>query len=127
MSTEKEVKTPVTVTMSNLKALLDEGKSKEEIGKEFGLNAANTTKLFKSAKEAGLKIKIKRTVKPRPAAFVLITDENEIPVETTITADSIIEKPTKVKKTVTDDSDLIQITNKVEDVPTTDVTEDNEW
>lgn len=116
MSTEKVVKEPVKVTMSNLKTMLDQGKSKEEIGKEFGLNAAQTSKLFKQAKEAGLVIKIKRVVKPRPAAFTLVVDEE-------LTETVVSPTPKAKKEKVKDDSDLLQVTNTKEE--TSDTT--NDW
>lgn len=130
MSTqEKVVKETKEITTTALRALVEAGKTKEEIGAEFGLNAAQTSKLLKNGKDKGIKMKIKRVVKP---AFVLIEDENEIPVITTPTIEQVTEaivnkKVSKAK--VVDDSDLLQITNKVEEASIEEKKEDtsNDW
>jgi transposase len=139
---EKVKKEPVKITVPMLQKLIDEGKSKEQIGKDFNLNASQTIKLFKAAKEKGLKIKITRVVKP---AFIL-TDENEIVFEvdaTENTIEAVISdeekvKLTKVKKikeenkvTTVDDSDLLQITHAVSEESDTNVekeeSNENDW
>jgi hypothetical protein len=139
---EKVKKEPVKITVPMLQKLIDEGKSKEQIGKDFNLNASQTIKLFKAAKEKGLKIKITRVVKP---AFIL-TDENEIVFEvdaTENTIEAVISdeekvKLTKVKKikeenkvTTVDDSDLLQITHAVSEECDTNVekeeSNENDW
>lgn len=140
----KEKKEPVKLTVPMLQKLVDEGKTKDQIGKQFNLNAAQTTKLFKEAKLKGLKIKITRVVKP---AFIL-TDENEVILEEN-TTEQIVEsvvvkeeeiKPTKVKKAKetkeevkieeeSNDPDLLQITNTSEEATDSEEAEsnDNDW
>lgn len=117
MSTqEKEVKVPIEINYDNLKSLVDSGKTKEEIGKAFNLNAFQTSKLMTEAK-----LRVKKQIKP---AFILvkpsIIDENEIPEVTTKEAKK--EKAEKVTKltgvAVEKDPDLLQVTNKVEETST---------
>lgn len=113
----KAKKVTVEVTIEKLTELVNEGKTKEEIGSYYNLNTAATTRLLK---DAGLKVKFTRKVTP---AFVLIkstntvvTDENEIPEVTNA-------KPKAVKKNI--DDDLLSVKNKEEDL--TDNSTDNDW
>jgi hypothetical protein len=109
MSDQKK-KEPVVITLAKLKELVDAGKTKEEIGKEFNLSASATTKLIKEANNtlqaASLPIlKPKRKVVP---AFLLIkVDIGDLHVNTT--------KPNK-----SSDEDMISVPTKgAEDLPET--------
>jgi hypothetical protein len=81
-----EKKTPVVVSLTELKKLVTDGKSKDEIATHFGLTGPNTAKLLK---EAGLVTK--RKIVP---AYKLVTE----PVDK-----DLISMPTKGSETATDD------------------------
>lgn len=115
----KEEKKPIEITLQALQALVNDGKTKGEIGTHFGLTPIQTAKLLK---EAGLKPK--RAIIP---AFVLIKDSTVTPKveEAREVGKTEVKKEKATKSKVTDDSDLLQITNKVE-TGSVSTTED-EW
>ena len=55
--TEKKETTPVVVKTSDVITMLNEGKTRKEIGKHFGLNRANVMRLFQDPSLKGLKTK----------------------------------------------------------------------
>ncbi len=136
----KEEKKPVEVSYEVLKALVEEGKTKGDIEKHFGLSPVITAKLLKEAN-----LKPKRAVVP---AFVLIksfTSESEVvaPVEAREASKvetkkekatkEKVEKAEKVvesKVQVENDSDLLQVTNKVDEQESEtkeETTTENDW
>ena len=138
----KEEKKPVEVNYEVLKALVEEGKTKGDIEKHFGLSPVITAKLLKEAN-----LKPKRAVVP---AFVLIksfTSEPEAiaPVEAreAVKTETKKEKATKEKvekaeKVVESkveaipeqDSDLLQISNTIDELEQEtkeETTTENDW
>ncbi len=114
-NTEKPVKKTVEVSLKALKKLVDEGKSKDEIGEVFGLTPLQMSALLK---DAGLKTK--RKVIP---AFKLVIDD--VTSEVLGTEETVVEaKPVKVKavkaipETSEVDPDLLSVKAKVEETET---------
>ena len=114
----KQEKKPIEVTLDVLQALVNEGKTKSEIGTHFNLSPVQTARLLKEAN-----LKPKRAVVP---AFVLIKTGNEVSSTPATEAREVSKTETKKEKAskekvtsvdskpVENDPDLLQITNKVD-------------
>lgn len=113
---EKEVqvkKEPIKITITKLKELVESGKTREEIGKEFNLNTAQTSKLLKEAN-----IKVKRKVTP---AFILV-DEQEETNEESNTLDEQVKESSFIKPSKTTIKKLEKESQEQEATST-----ENEW